>query len=188
MPLPAADPLANWETFYVIVGSSAGALTGLQFVVIALTTESRISQRTEAAVQAFATPTIVHFCSVLLAAAIVSAPWSSLAAPGILLMLCAAGGIAYTAVVIFRAWRLRDYVAVLEDWLWHAAFPIAAYCTELLSAFNLQLHPSGSLYGVGTAMLLLIFTGIHNAWDAAAYITTRPTAATPELPEKAPTP
>ena len=29
-------PLAGWESYYVIVGSSAAALTGLQFVVIAL--------------------------------------------------------------------------------------------------------------------------------------------------------
>lgn len=29
------NPLAAWENFYIIVGSSAGALTGLQFVVIA---------------------------------------------------------------------------------------------------------------------------------------------------------
>jgi hypothetical protein len=31
-----ASPLAAWESFYVIVGSSAAALTGLQFVVMAL--------------------------------------------------------------------------------------------------------------------------------------------------------
>jgi hypothetical protein len=28
--------LAGWENFYVIVGSSAGALIGLQFVVVTL--------------------------------------------------------------------------------------------------------------------------------------------------------
>jgi hypothetical protein len=28
--------IAGWENFYVIVGSSAGALIGLQFVVITL--------------------------------------------------------------------------------------------------------------------------------------------------------
>ncbi len=31
------NPLAGWENFYLIVGSSAGALIGLQFVVITLT-------------------------------------------------------------------------------------------------------------------------------------------------------
>ena len=33
------SPLSKWESFYVIVGSSAGALTGLQFVVMALVAE-----------------------------------------------------------------------------------------------------------------------------------------------------
>jgi len=34
--MPAQDTLLQWENFYIIVGSSAGALTGLQFVVMAL--------------------------------------------------------------------------------------------------------------------------------------------------------
>ncbi|MFZ1072124.1 MAG: hypothetical protein WAO21_01690 [Verrucomicrobiia bacterium] len=33
--------LDGWENFYVIVGSSAGALIGLQFVVITLIKETR---------------------------------------------------------------------------------------------------------------------------------------------------
>jgi hypothetical protein len=65
--------LVPWESFYVIVGSSGAALTGLQFVVIALTTESaRPSTNRELAT--FATPTVIHFCAVLLLAAILSAP------------------------------------------------------------------------------------------------------------------
>ena len=35
-PEGPASPIAAWESFYVIVGSSAGALIGLQFVVITL--------------------------------------------------------------------------------------------------------------------------------------------------------
>jgi hypothetical protein len=38
---PARTALAAWESFYIIVGSSAGALTGLQFVVIALIADSK---------------------------------------------------------------------------------------------------------------------------------------------------
>ena len=38
----AAGPvLVPWESFYVIVGSSGAALTGLQFVVIALLADVR---------------------------------------------------------------------------------------------------------------------------------------------------
>jgi hypothetical protein len=47
--------LAAWDSFYVIVGSAAGALIGLQFVVMTLIAE-RPSIRTAEAGAAFATP------------------------------------------------------------------------------------------------------------------------------------
>ena len=36
--------LAGWENFYVIVGSSAGALIGLQFVVITLIADTPLAR------------------------------------------------------------------------------------------------------------------------------------------------
>ena len=61
---PALPPLTEWETFYVIVGSSAAALTGLQFVVIALGAEARVLGG-EPAMKAFGTPTVVYACRVV---------------------------------------------------------------------------------------------------------------------------
>src|SRR2546427_4071904 len=75
--------LAGWESFYVIVGSSAGALIGLQFVVMTLIADSPIVRDVERASNAFATPTIVHFGSVLMLSAIISAPWHGIAAVAI---------------------------------------------------------------------------------------------------------
>jgi uncharacterized membrane protein len=69
--------LAGWENFYVIVGSSAGALIGLQFVVITLIAE-RPALRAAEASAAFATPSVVHFGVVLLLSAIASAPWKEI--------------------------------------------------------------------------------------------------------------
>jgi hypothetical protein len=60
------------RVLYVIVGSSAGALIGLQFVVTTLVAENPLA-RSEALGKALATPTIVHFAIVLLLSAIVSA-------------------------------------------------------------------------------------------------------------------
>src|SRR6185437_9147750 len=70
-----ASPLSGWENFYVIVGSSAGALIGLQFVVITLIADLPIGRGAEQGAEAFATPTIVHFGTVLLLSAILNAPW-----------------------------------------------------------------------------------------------------------------
>ncbi|MGC2473425.1 MAG: hypothetical protein WA485_03765 [Candidatus Sulfotelmatobacter sp.] len=57
--------LSSWANFYVIVGSSAGALIGLQFVVMALVANiPRVSNNAQAG-DAFATPNVVHFSTVL---------------------------------------------------------------------------------------------------------------------------
>src|SRR5256885_17016836 len=70
-----ASPLAGWENFYVIVGSSAGGLTGLTFVVIALIRDAARVQPT--GLHAFVTPTIVHFGAALALAAYLSMPHQS---------------------------------------------------------------------------------------------------------------
>src|SRR5437016_11493373 len=93
----ARSPLAAWESFYVIVGSSGAALTGLQFVVIAIIADSRRrSSLTE--VSAFGTPNVVHFCAVLLLSAIVSAPWPGLGGVAFTLGGCGIAGVAYGIV------------------------------------------------------------------------------------------
>ena len=50
------NPLAGWVNFYVIAGSSAGALIGLQFVVITLITELPSLKDAARVGSAFATP------------------------------------------------------------------------------------------------------------------------------------
>jgi hypothetical protein len=69
--------LTEWENFYVIVGSSAGALIGLQFVVITLIVRRPPLRAAESGV-AFATPTIVHFGVAPFQSAIISASWSGI--------------------------------------------------------------------------------------------------------------
>ena len=168
----AVAPFAAWESFYVIVGSSAAALTGLQFVVVVLGAEARSMRSPE--VGAFGTPTIVHFCAVLLIAAILSMPWRVVSSAGLALGASGAAGIVYTLVVIRRARGQargqKGYVPVLEDWLWHCTFPLIAYVTLLVAALALGRDPARGLLVIGTTALLLLFIGIHNAWDAVTYI------------------
>jgi len=168
----ALSPLAAWESFYVIVGSSAAALTGLQFVVIVLGAEIRALGAGQA-VSAFATPTIVHFGAVLLVSAICSAPWHSLTNAGFVLAACGLAGTLYSLSIVRHARRQKDYKPVLEDWLWHFTFPLLAYPTLLLAALLLRSHPVGALFWIGTIAVFLLFIGIHNAWDAVVYMAQR---------------
>jgi hypothetical protein len=167
--MPAHETLSLWESFYVIIGSSAGALTGLQFVVMALIPESP-AMAGEHEINTFGTPTIVSFCLVLLVSAILSAPWPRLVEPAIMLWICAAGGIVYTLIIMRRARRTKLYKPLLEDWIWYCILPLVGYLVMLVSAGSLASFPEPGLFGIATSAVLLLFIGIHNAWDTATFI------------------
>ena len=160
--------LAEWDSFYVIVGSAAGALIGLQFVVMTLVAQ-RPGLRVAEAGAAFATPTIVHFGSALLLAALLQAPWQAIIGPAALCEIVGLGGIVYAGIVTRRMRRQGAYQPEFEDWLFHALLPLFAYSILALSAFAAPAYPRDALFGIGTAALLLLFVGIHNAWDSIAY-------------------
>ena len=162
-------PFAAWESFYVIIGSSAAALTGLQFVVITLGAERR-ALGDGGTTRAFGTPTVVHFCAVLLVSAILSAPWPAVFGAAVALAGCGVGGVIYVVIVISHTRRQAQYRPVLEDWLWHCVFPLIAYSTLVAAAATLPRIPTPSLFAIAVTSLLLLFSGIHNAWDAVIYI------------------
>ena len=162
-------PLTGWENFYVIVGSSAGALIGLQFVVITLIAGRPIAEGSAQASSAFATPTIVHFGAVLLLSAVLNAPWHGVAGAAVLWGLLGLSGIVYEIIVARRMRMQIVYRPEFEDWLFHVLLPFAAYATLAGSAYAARSNVGGALFGVGAAALLLLFIGIHNAWDAVAY-------------------
>ncbi len=160
--------LGEWDSFYVIVGSAAGALIGLQFVVMTLIAE-RPPLRAAEAGAAFATPTIVHFGTALLLAAVLRAPWQTITSVAALWGLVGLAGVVYEAIVARRIRVQTTHRPDFEDWLFHVLLPLGAYGTLALSAFAAPLHAREALFGVGAAALLLLFTGIHNAWDAIAF-------------------
>ena len=161
--------LSGWENFYVIVGSSAGALIGLQFVVITLIADIPIGEGAAQAGHAFGTPTIVHFGAVLLLAGVLSAPWHGIAPAAVLWGLMGLSGVVYAAIVARRLRRQTAYKPGFEDWLFHVFLPFAGYITLSACALAARSHSAEALYGVSAAALLLLFIGIHNAWDAVTY-------------------
>jgi len=165
----AISPFAAWESFYVIVGSSAAALTGLQFVVVVLSAEVNLP-RNESATSVFSNPTMVHFCTVLLIAAILSAPWQGVSVAAIMLAASGAAGLIYVLRILFLARKQTAYQLVLEDWIWHTLLPFLAYGALLGGALVLWRESMSGLYVIAASALLLLFSGIHNAWDAVTYI------------------
>ncbi len=165
----AVSPLTSWQNFYVIIGSSAAALTGLMFVVITLIAGAQV-RRSSGTTAAFGTPNVVHFGAALLVATILSAPWQVLWYASLLLGLCGLGGVTYVVIVLRRVSRQTDYQPVLEDWLWHTVFPLVSYTALVVAAIVLPGNAALALFGIGAVTVLLLFTGIHNAWDAVTYV------------------
>ena len=162
--------LSGWESFYVIVGTSAGALTGLTFVAVTLAAQLQLRGAGQG-IAAYNTPTIVHFGVVLFVSALLSAPWPDLTPPALILGLCGLAGILYTLIVTRRLRRLGNYAPVLEDWLANVAGPLIAYLALVVGAALLISNPELAPFVVAGALLLLLIDGIHSAWDVATYLT-----------------
>ncbi|HEV8431722.1 MAG TPA: hypothetical protein VGQ41_27730 [Pyrinomonadaceae bacterium] len=159
--------LTEWTNFYLIVGGSAGALIGLQFVVLTL-----IAQRpkvTSEAGAAFATPSVVHFAVALLLSAIGTAPWHAIGSIALCFAAVGLTGTGYTVIVVRRVRTQKSYQPVFEDWLFHCLLPLAAYVMLILSALMINWRTRPALFIVAAATISLLFIGIHNAWDAVTY-------------------
>jgi hypothetical protein len=165
------SPLEGWDNFYVILGSAAAALLGITFVVIALISERRANP---AGMAGYITPTIVHFGTVLGLSCFISMPHQNVLALSVGFGSTATGLLIYTGAISANMRRFaKDYVPVLEDWIWHVILPILIYGVLLAMALCLWRQPRQSLYGIAAALLLLLFVGIHNSWDVAVSITAQ---------------
>jgi len=165
------DPAAmieGWHEFYLLVGTSAAALTGLMFVVISVSPET-IAERPKAGVRAFVTPTMVFFATALAISAFMLVPHIAPPALALLLAATGAGGLAYLVWVRgHHFWREGKLDA--EDWVFFIGLPFLSYA--LLVAAAIAIWRSGAL---GTPMLafvtlLLLVVAIHNAWDLVIWL------------------
>jgi hypothetical protein len=160
--------LAEWDSFYLIVGGAAGALIGLQFVVMTLISE-RPQLRSSDAGSAFATPNIVHFGTAFLLSALMRVPWKTVIPFAVAWALVGVVGIIYALIVARRIKTQTAYEPVFEDWTFHVVLPFAAYLILAVSAFFASSSTREALFGVGGSAILLLFIAIHNAWDATTY-------------------
>lgn len=160
--------LGEWDSFYVIVGGAAGALIGLQFVVMTLIAEKPSPGIAEAG-PAFASPTIVHFSIALLLAALLRAPWPSVLWAALACGVTGLGGAVYVLYLWRRICRQKAYKPDAEDWTFHILLPLLSYLLMALTPLPALAHERETLFVIGGAVLLLLFAGIHNAWDAVAY-------------------
>jgi hypothetical protein len=57
--------------------------------------------------------------------------------------------------------------------VWYTALPLLAYVALLASGLLLARHPAVCMFVIAATALLLLFIGIHNAWDTVTYIAVK---------------
>jgi hypothetical protein len=165
--------LPRWANFYVIVGSSAGALTGLQFVVVALIAQSG-GTTNKREIRAFGTPTVIHFCAALVISVVINIPWLAVSHLAACLAALAIIGLIYSLTVIVHA-RKSTYQPDAEDWFWYAGLPVLAYLILGVAAIVVWMLVVWSLFLIAAISVLFLFMGIRNSWDTVTYVALKRT-------------
>lgn len=112
---------------------------------------------------------MVHFTAVLLLGAAHTAAWGSVGSLAIAWGVGGLAGMLYAIWVVRKMATQKAYRPEAEDWLFHAVLPIVSYGLIVFAALwhGRDLHTS--MFAIAAAVVLLLVTGIHNAWDAATY-------------------
>ena len=99
----------------------------------------------------------------------------------------AAAALARTLAAAARRMRRQtSYRPEASDWIWYVGVPAVAYLALGAAAALCAARPAAALYVVGSAALLMLVVGIHNAWDSATYIAAGPPASPAAAPPPRP--
>jgi hypothetical protein len=149
---------------------------------IALVSEAQSVQMS--GLRAFITPTAVHFCSVLAIAALLNVPGQTPSSLGLCLGASGLTGLCYSIGTIVQLYRNRSrYMPAAEDWIWNALLPTLCYLVLLIAGISAPWHAPATLYATAGVSLLLLFIGIHNAWDIAVWFTAQRQPKSSEAPK-----
>jgi hypothetical protein len=164
--------LESWHDFYLMVGGGSAALTGLLFVIVSLGPHVVAGQR-RPGVRAFISPVATHFTYAFVIAALMLAPGLSSETIGWSLIVAGLGGIVYMIWTrVSQRWRENNLSTL--DWVWFVAMPHVCFALLFASGIGILKHSPLGLDAVGIAAILLIITGIRNAWDLVLWVAQQP--------------
>jgi hypothetical protein len=170
----------DWENFYILIGSAAGALIGLLFVVVTLAGNMGLDRtRMLWAADLFMTPTVVMFCTVLVTGALATAPRLKPAVQLGVIGAMAVAGMAYGAWISLAIRRRRDQTAHWSDLWYYGVAPGAAFAGLGLADALYGAVPGLFAYGVGAMMIAMLLLGIRNAWDLITWMAPGPPPSPP---------
>ncbi len=172
----------GWDNFFVLIGTAAGGLIGLLFVVITLTS-GLDRDRALRASGVYMTPNVVHFAVTLVAAALVLAPRISAHVDALILGGAALAGFAHavrTCLGVAAFAREAGNPPHWSDLPLYGLAPGLIYLLLLGDAATIWLGAAFAPFALAALQMILMLLAIRNAWDLITWIAARgPETTTP---------
>ncbi len=158
-----------WESFYLLIGTSAAALVGVMFIVMTLAAEIAVEQF-DRGTSLYQTPIVFHLAAIVAVSALASVPAHLIVAVAGLILLLALCGVGYSASIAWRTLRPDDYYQpTASDRIFFGLLPGLSYLLLGAGAVSTWLAPDVAAEVIGGATLLLLLVSVRNAWDVATY-------------------
>jgi len=154
----------DWSNVFVVTGGAGATLIGLLFIVVTLAGE-RGGRVADQGIDAFLTPTLMHFAGTIAQALVMLVPWSTARPLGVTLTVLGCAGL---------AWQLRSFIKVRRvdfvslhgpDWIPHTGIPLLGAVSVLAGAWGVLTGQSIAPYAVALGSALFLCAGVYRAWD-----------------------
>jgi hypothetical protein len=178
IPPTLPDLIRPWHDFYLLVGTASATLVGLMFVAASIGAQV-FKEENRAAIEAFISPTVVHFSTALFACIIATMPGHTGLEFILLLSVLGLAGLGYSARVWTQLIVRHKFSVDAIDRLFYAVIPGIGQLLVFLSGVMLLTLPAAGLDCLAIAILLLLLAGIRNAWDMTMWIVIRAPVAEP---------
>jgi hypothetical protein len=171
IPMQSALPelIRPWHDFYLLLGTASATLVGLMFVAASVGAQV-FKEENRAAIQAFISPTVVHFSTALFVCVLATIPEQTGFAFVILLSIVGLAGLAYSATVVIQLFVRRRFGVDMMDRVFYALIPCVGHLLVLVSGILMLPNPEDGLDCLAAALITLLIAGIRNAWDMTMWI------------------
>ena len=155
--------IAQWQTFYLMVGTASATLIGLLFVAVSIHIDD-FHRKASADLHHFAALTFNCFFYTLLISILFLVPKLSALGLGITLLLL--GGLGLMNMIV-QKYRIQTTQSKQQNKRLATRFniPILSLSGWLVVAIGVLLQVGLSLYGLIVVIILLLISASQNAWS-----------------------
>jgi hypothetical protein len=164
----------DWDSFFLLIGSAAGALIGLLFVVATLNNRVERSKALKGTML-YMTPIVFHFAMVVVVSGVVMAPNLGEGALGIAIGVAALVGLVHGAVItrLFFVVRTPGQAHWSDIWF-YAVGPTVVYAALAGAAASIWRGAAFAPEALGAVLMTLLLLCIRNAWDLVTWLAPKP--------------